>query len=180
MDLADLMKQYDILERVTVPAVVVKVKSNKKAGIVFEEGIDNNTEVLIPTEHEFSKGLVAYVEGELRCPTKLLDPCARIQYLTGLDVGCEMVIAEGLAIRMLAPDRVAGINFLEGRQSKDDSPVSLRKEISFCGTLLLAIVIVWIIGLATELSSLESKYSNVKADIEQAFRQLAPEENNII
>ena len=145
----------------------------------FEDKIDNNAKVLISTEHEFSKGLVAYVEGELRCPTKLLDPCCHIQCVPGLDVGCEMVIAEGLAIRMLAPDRIAGVNFLEGRQSADDSPVNLRREVSLYGALLLAVVIVWIIGLVTELSSLESKYSSVKADITQAFQQVAPEETNM-
>jgi hypothetical protein len=147
---------------------------------IFEDGIDNNTEVVIATEHSFSKGLVAFVEGELRCPTKRLEPCGRIQYLPGVEVGCEMVIAEGLAIRMLAPDRVAGVNFLEGRQGEHDAPVNLRKEASFCGALLLAILTVWIIGLVTELSSLESQYSSVKADIKQTFRQLAPEENNIV
>ncbi len=147
---------------------------------VFENEIDNYTEVLIATEHRFSTGLIADVEKELRCPTRLLDPCKRIQCSDGLDVGCEMVVAEGLALRMLAPDRVAGINFLEDFQGADDAPISPHREVSICGALLLAILIAWVIGMATELSSLESKYSSVKADIDQAFRQFAPEENNIV
>jgi Tfp pilus assembly PilM family ATPase len=147
---------------------------------VFEDEVDSNARVLIATEHTFSSSLIAYIEQELSCPTELLDPCKHIQCATDLELGCDMVIAAGLAIRMLGPDRISGVNFLEGHHPIDHAPINLRKEVAVCSTLLLAIGIAWIVGLFVELSSLESRYSSLKADIEQTFRQVAPEEKNIV
>jgi hypothetical protein len=117
---------------------------------------------------------------ELDCPVMEVDPYAKVIAQTDRALPAEIVIAEGLAIRVLAPRQTHGVDFLAKDTHAKRPKASLRRELALCGTLVCAIGMVWLIGLWTEVSCLESRYNRIKTQMTDLFRKTLPDEKHIV
>jgi hypothetical protein len=89
-------------------------------------------------------------------------------------------VAEGLALRVLAPEQTKGINLLESVNFDAEPALNLKKELVTYTTLLSAIIIILIAGLFIRLSRLEAGYSNIKNEANEIFKTALPREKNIV
>ena len=125
-------------------------------------------------------GLKAIVEEKLNCQIAVVDPYAKIKNPLEYKNDPAICIAEGLALRLLVPEKITGINFLEADNSNIKPTLNLKKELVICVILTAAIAVVSLGGLFMRISYLEAKYARVKNEIREIFHSTLPEETNII
>ena len=136
--------------------------------------------VYLATRQGSAEALAKTLQQALGCPVTAVDPFARIAAPADQTRPGEILIAEGLAIRALAPRQTHGIDFLAQDTFAKHSKASLRRELALCGTLVCAIGMVWLIGLWTQVSCLESQYGQIKAQMTDLFRKALPDERHIV
>ena len=120
------------------------------------------------------------IEENLHCQTTVVNPYARILLKHVGRPRVDISVAEGLALRMLAPEYTSGINFLEADTVNTKSTTSFKKELTICAVLVAAIAAFSLIGLFMRVSQLETKYATVKNDIRESFKTALPQEKNIV
>jgi hypothetical protein len=81
-----------------------------------------------------------------------------------------------LALRVLAPDKTRGINFLEADQADAEPAINLKKEFIFCATLICAIALFLLVGIFLRLSHLETAYGKIKNETREIFKEACPQE----
>ena len=111
------------------------------------------------------------VEENLRCQTIPVNPCAMVENLSDCNCDASICVAEGLALRALAPDETTGVNFLRDDNADVKPTLDLRKELKTCITLVAAIVVILLAGLFMRLSHLETKYTHIKNESKEIFQQ---------
>jgi Tfp pilus assembly protein PilN len=109
-----------------------------------------------------------------------VDSCASIARAEGVNADFPVCIAEGLALRTLQPDEANPINFLASYHTRTRPHVRMARELAVCAALIAAVAGVWVVGLFLQLSSLESRYAQLRTQAEEIFRQAVPEEKNIV
>ncbi len=124
--------------------------------------------------------LAAALEEQMDCRLTSVNPYAGVVRPNEDSVGFNVCVAEGLALRTLAPDRNDRPDFCAAHSAHVKPGASLQKELALCACLCATIVVVWIVGLYVRLARLESHYEMTKAQIEQIFRQTVPEEKNVM
>lgn len=134
--------------------------------------------LVAPTD--ISGALKTWLESELHCQTVIVDPCAKVQRCPDCQTDWQICVAEGLALRALAPGQTTGVNFLEAQKLHKTVPFSLKKELAICTTLAAVIGIVWLAGLFVRLSYLEAHYTNIKGQIAEIFHRTLPQEQNMV
>ncbi len=141
---------------------------------------DQTNQIVLATGCHPIEELTEHLEKQIGCPVQQADPCQHV-LINKKKVQCHpsMLVAEGLALRVLAPQQTTGVDFLQHRHATSRLEVNVKKEASVCGSLVLGIVIIWIIGMVTELSSLKDTYTQVKAQINQTFEQAMPQQRNV-
>ena len=117
---------------------------------------------------------------KLNCQIAVVDPYAEIKNPSEYKYDPAICIAEGLALRLLAPEKTTGINFLEADNSNITPALDMKKEFVIYAILAAAITIVSLGGLFMRLSHLETKYSQIKNEIREIFQRTLPEETNIV
>ncbi|NIP53341.1 MAG: pilus assembly protein PilM [Phycisphaerae bacterium] len=147
---------------------------------VFGTDIEQETKIYIAFGGDVSGDFEASVIESLRCQIVIVEPYAAIKCSPEHNGGKAICVAEGLALRALAPEENLGINFLKADNTDTKATLDLRKELITCATLVAAIVVVSIAGLFVRLFYLESKYTNIKNEIRQVFQNTLPEEKNIV
>ncbi|MBL7189573.1 MAG: hypothetical protein ISS70_24860 [Phycisphaerae bacterium] len=157
---------------------------SREAGItwrkLFETEIAQDTKVYLVAASENIAGLKEAIEENLHCRTIVVNPYARVLLKHVGRPRVDISVAEGLALRMLAPEYTSGINFLEADGVNAKSATSFRKELSICAVLVAAIAAVSLIGLFMRVSQLEAKYARVKSEIRESFQTALPQEKNIV
>ena len=155
---------------------------------VFGSGIEPDCKIYLVTAGNISDGLKTALEENLHCSTAIVDPCAKLKTLPDCKAGqsqyairdTQFAIAEGLALRVLAPEQTKGINFL-GADNADIKPrLNLKKELVICAALVGMIVVFWLAGLFMRLSDLETNYSHIKNEITEVFQSTLPQEKNMV
>jgi len=129
---------------------------------------------------DIADGLRTLLEADLHCETVIVDPCAQVQRCPDCQADWQICVAEGLALRALAPGQTTGVNFLDAPKFDEATPFSLKKELVICTTLAAAIAVVWLAGLFTRLSYLETHYANIKGHIAELFHRTLPQEQNMV
>jgi Tfp pilus assembly PilM family ATPase/Tfp pilus assembly protein PilN len=109
-----------------------------------------------------------------------VDPYARLARAEGVAADLPLSVAEGLALRVLEPGPAGGLDFLAAYRARTRPKLRLRKELTVCGLLAAAAAVVWVAGLFLQLSSLEAVHRQLKKQIETAFHEALPEEQNLI
>jgi len=147
---------------------------------VFGGQIEQVAKIYLVTGDGVSTGLKAAVEESLHCQTTIVNPHSKVKCLHEHNGGAAICIAEGLALRALAPEETTGVNFLEADGVDIKPTLDLKKEFGIFAILVVAIAVVSMFGLFMRLSYLETKHTWVKNKIREIFHHTLPEEKNII
>ncbi|UCG59185.1 MAG: pilus assembly protein PilM [Phycisphaerales bacterium] len=138
------------------------------------------SQIYLVAPASISAGLKAMLEENLRCQTVVVDPCAKIKRPIRCKADWQICVAEGLALRALAPEKTTGVNFLNACNAQTEAPFSYKKEIAICATLCAAIAVFLVVGLFLRRSYLEADYTNLKDQITGLFQRTLPGEKNIV
>jgi hypothetical protein len=143
---------------------------------VFGTGIEQDTQIYMITTGESSDFLVGLIEEKLLSRITLVDSYNMIENLSGQKTDIPICVAEGLALRVLAPEQTKGINFLEADKISAEPVLNLKKEFIVYGTLICAIAVFSLVGLFMRLSHLEAAYARIKSETTEIFHAALPEE----
>jgi len=147
---------------------------------LFDSPLDRETRIYLVTSDDNPVVLKAAIEENLQCQAIVVNPYAKILLKHLHRIPSDVTVAEGLALRILAPDRTAGVNFLEADNANMKPALSVKKEFAICAVLVAAIAIVSLVGLFVRLAHLEKEYTGVKNEMREIFRRTLPEEKNIV
>ena len=147
---------------------------------LFGSKIEQQTKIYLVAGDDTSTGIRDAIEEQLQCPTIIVNPFARVLLKNLRRPGSNISVAEGLALRTLAPEHTAGIDFLEADNANPKPALNLKKELVILAILIAAIVAVSLAGLFMRLSNLEAKYAEVKNELRESFQRTLPEEKNIV
>ncbi|MBN2457200.1 MAG: PilN domain-containing protein [Sedimentisphaerales bacterium] len=142
--------------------------------------IEQNTKIYLVVQGQTPNELQTAIEQCLCCETIIVNPYARVKSTAGDNGHAQVCVAQGLALRLLAPEKNVGVNFLNVDNRSEKQALNLRKELTTLGILIAAIVVVSPIGLFMRLAHLETKYRNIRNEIRQTFVHVLPEEKNIV
>ena len=147
---------------------------------VFGTDIEQNTKIYLVSTGQISDYMVLKIGKKLRSETTIVDCYAMVENMSRHMVDTQVCVAEGLALRVLAPEQTKGINFLEADKADAAPSLNLRKEFVFCAALIGAIAVFLLVGLFTRLSHLESAYARIKNETTEIFQATVPDEKNIV
>jgi Tfp pilus assembly protein PilN len=147
---------------------------------VFSEEIGQNSKVYLVSADGAFDGLETLVKENLYCQIIPVNPYAKVKSLPDCNGDIEICVAEGLALRALAPEITVGVNFLDAENTNIKPALNLKREFTTVAALASAIIFILLIGLFIQLSHMEMKYDRVKNEIKNIFHQTLPEEKNII
>jgi Tfp pilus assembly PilM family ATPase len=147
---------------------------------IFDDDIEQETKLYLAARSGISSSLEAAITENTSFQTIIVEPYARVKCIPEHNGDNEICIAEGLALRGLAPDKTVGINFLDADNADAKPALNLKKELIICATLAAAIAIISFVGLFVRLLHLESKYANIKNEMREIFQRTVPEETNIV
>ncbi len=147
---------------------------------VFGTAIEPNTAVFLITADADPVYLKSLVEQALDCRVTVVDPFAAVEAASDQKTDLSACVAEGLALRLIAPDQTKGINFLDVDSDDKKTPINVKRELLSHTALAAAIVVFLLVGLFVQLRRLEAAYADVKDRIQETFRAACPEEQNIV
>jgi Tfp pilus assembly protein PilN len=147
---------------------------------VFGTDIEQNTKIYLISTGQISNYMVLKIGKKLRSETTIVDCYATVENLSRQMVDIQVCVAEGLALRVLAPEQTKGINFLEADKADAAPALNLRKEFVFCAALICAIAVFLLVGLFTRLSHLEAAYARIKNETTEIFQATLPDEKNVV
>ena len=147
---------------------------------VFDEDIEQDANIYLVTTGNLYEYLAPLIEENLNCQTTIVNPYAKVKTPPGHKIDLPICVAEGLALRVLAPEQTKGINFLEADKADAEPALNLKKELVVCATLIGAIAVFSLIGLFVRLSHLEADYTRIKNETTEIFKATLPEEKNIV
>ena len=147
----------------------------------FGYPIDGDTTVFVATgDASLSEPAIQALTQILGVTVIQVDPYAKVSPPEASPGPMEILVAQGLAIRALAPRQTQGVDFLAVDHGRHRSRTSPRRELALCVTLACAIGIVWLIGLWTQRSCLESQVNQVRAQMSDLFHKAMPEEKRMV
>jgi Tfp pilus assembly PilM family ATPase len=147
---------------------------------VFGTAIEPNTGVFLITADADPVYLKSLVEQALDCCVTVVDPSAAVEAAPDQKTDPSTCVAEGLALRLIAPDQTKGINFLDVDSDDKKVPINVKRELLTHTALAAAIIVFLLVGLFVQLRRLEAAYADVKDRIQETFRAALPEEQNIV
>lgn len=147
---------------------------------LFDSELDRDTRLYLVTGDGNPTALKAAIEENLQCPTIIVNPYAKVLLKHLYRVPRDVFVAEGLALRILAPDKTRGVNFLEADNANMRPALNVKKEFAICAVLVAAIAIVSLVGLFMRLAQLEKEYAGVKNEMKNIFQRALPAEKNLV
>ncbi len=147
---------------------------------VFGSGIEENTRIYLLATNGAYDGLNIFIEEHLNCQVTIINPYAKVKNLLRTGDKTEVCLAEGLTLRVLAPEKTTGINLLEAANNDTKPTLNLKKEVATFAILTAAIVLVLLVGLFVRVWRLEAKNTRVNNEIRQLFQRALPEEKNVV
>ncbi|MCK4752862.1 MAG: pilus assembly protein PilM [Planctomycetes bacterium] len=147
---------------------------------VFGAEIEQGCKIYVAAAGGNFDGLKAILKKNLNSQMVIVNPYAEIKNPSEYNNDPAICVAEGLALRLLAPGETTGINFLDADNCNIKPALDLKKELVICVMLAAAIAAVSLSGLFMRLSHLEAKYARVKNEIREVFQHTLPEETNMV
>jgi len=147
---------------------------------VFGTEIEPDSRLYLVAAGGISDDLKAAVEEKLPCQTIFVDPYANIKRSPDCEADGTVCLAEGLALRLLSPEKTAGVNFLQADNGGRKPTLNLKKELVICAALVGAIAVFLLVGLFVRLFYMERNYARIGNEIREVFRTALPEEKNIV
>ncbi len=143
---------------------------------VLGADIGQDTKIYLVTTGESSDYVVGLIKEKLHSRTIVVDCYATIENLSGHETDMPMCVAEGLALRLLAPEQTKGVNFLEADKADAGPALNLKKEFAVCAALVCVIAVFSLVGLFMRLSHLEAAYAHIKNETTEIFEAACPQE----
>ena len=143
----------------------------------FGTGIVEDCKIYLVIGDNSYRHLDALIEQNINCQVTVVDPYTKVQSPPDCRADGTLCVAEGLALRLLAPEKAGGTNFLQVHDANREATLDPKKELAVCATLVAAIVVIWIVGLFLRLSYLETSYGHVKNGIREIFESTLPDQN---
>jgi hypothetical protein len=147
---------------------------------LFDGEIEQDTKVYLAAQDDITDRLEASLKENLHCQITVIEPYANVQCSAGCNGNGDVYLAEGLALRILAPESTTGVNFFEADSAETEPKFDLKKQFMVSAALLAAIVIVSLAGLFMRLWRLEGEHARVQNEIKEVFQDTLPEEKNIV
>lgn len=147
---------------------------------VFRCEIEQDSRLYLATGGGVSAELKAALEEKLSCRTICVDPYAKVERSPDCQANGAICLAEGLALRVLAPEKAEGVNFLQADDAVAKPALSLKKELKICAALVVAIAALLLVGLRVRLFYMERNYARLKNEINEVFRAALPDEKTIV
>ena len=145
----------------------------------FSNSIPSSTPLILGGDPDLTQRLSRMFQEELPCRVTMLNPFASIACPGDQETDPRFAVAIGLALEATRA-KPRGANFLLADSLKEDQAAGVRKGLTFAAILVGAVVAAWIAGLFLQRHALESRYSDVKAEMKEIFRTTVPEEKNIV
>jgi len=146
----------------------------------FGAGVDSDAAVFLLSDTEDQGLIKTLVESSLNCRVTTAEPLACVEPEAGGQADFSYYVAVGLALRILAPGNITGINFLDADKGAVAPPVNIKKELATYSVLAGVFIVLLIVGLFAQLSRLEGAYADVKGRIHDTFTAAMPDEKNIV
>ncbi|MBN2133403.1 MAG: hypothetical protein JW741_28145 [Sedimentisphaerales bacterium] len=146
----------------------------------FGANPDAEMQIYLACARETAEPLAAAIQEKVEGRLVVVDPCAAVQVLPGIEANFPIFVAEGLALRMLSADQTDRVDFLAVYNRRMRPRWNAGRQVAVCAALLAVTAVVWFAGLLIQLSFLEKEYAHAKQEIENVFRTTLPEEKNIV
>jgi Tfp pilus assembly PilM family ATPase/Tfp pilus assembly protein PilN len=147
---------------------------------IFHCEIEQDSRFYLATGGGVSAGLKAALEEKLPCRIIRIDPYTKVGRSPDCQANGAICLAEGLALRVLAPEKGEGVNFLEADDTAAEPALNLRKELRIFTVLAVAIAALLLVGLRARLFYMERNYARLKNQITEVFHAALPDEKTIV
>ncbi|MCK5174735.1 MAG: pilus assembly protein PilM [Planctomycetes bacterium] len=147
---------------------------------VFGDQAQPAQRIYLAATAEIPDDFATLIQEKLNCQLIAVDPYATFKSASSQSHDVAIHVAEGLALRLLAPDKAASAGF---HQPHNDTPIDKldkKKDFTTCGILAAMIVIVFVGGFFLRLARLEAKHTGLKNEIKNVFQRTLPDEKNIV
>ena len=174
---ADSDFQQDLGNCPAVESVIREARTTWQKAFSQPLGVD--AELYLIAEAGIEIQAKSAIEEKLDCKVHIVNPYALVQ-APPQEQNAEMVhVAEGLALRLLAPELTTGLNFQQA-PGVTAPRLNPKKELLTIGVLAGAAVAVLLAGFFLRLSALEKEHTVIKEQTEEIFRKTLPNEKNIV
>jgi len=146
----------------------------------FGANPDADMRIYLATARETAEPLAATIQEKVEGQLVVVNPYAAVQPSQGAEADFPVLVAEGLALRMLSADQTDRVDFLAAYNERMRPRLNAGKQLAVCAALLAVTAVVWFAGLLIQLSFLEKEYARAKQQIETVFRATLPEEKNVV
>ncbi len=147
---------------------------------LFGREVDHDTKLYLASPQDIADNIASTIQKHLPCRITIVDPYTTIQAPAERNGHAAICVAEGLALRLLAPEIASGLNFVDACRAQAQSNLNVKSELRTLGLLAALVAIVAIAGFFIRLWRLEYRYNKVQAQITEIFRRTLPEEKNIV
>jgi Tfp pilus assembly protein PilN len=147
---------------------------------LFDSDIPSDAKLYLVPQLDNPKTIEAELANALHCHITLVNPFAGVQRDQKCNTDTIMTVAEGLALRALSPDTIAGLNFVNALQSEKKPRFELKRELRTIAALVAAVILVAIVSLFARFWKLEREHTNIQKQTAELFRQTLPDEKNIV
>jgi len=147
---------------------------------VFCCEIEQDSRLYVATGSGVSTDLKTALEEQMPCRIICVDPYAKVERSSDCQANGAICLAEGLALRVLVPEKTEGVNFLEADDPAAEPPLNLKKELRIFTVLAVAIAALLLVGLRARLFYMERNYARLKSQIAEVFHSALPDEKTIV
>jgi hypothetical protein len=146
----------------------------------FGEKIPENTNLVLAGQISQDAEVISALRQALACRATVMNLSANIDCSDVSEMSYKYVIAQGLALRVLAPKDTIGINLIKAAREKTDKNIDIKKHVVVSLVLVAALAGVWLTGLFVRKSRLEKDYENITQQGRLVFQQTVPSEQTIV
>ena len=147
----------------------------------FHKKIPENTNIVLAGAISKKLDLISSLRQSLNCQISTVDLSAKVTSSAASELLPEFAVAQGLALRALAPNDTLGVNFIKAIEKSTTKNICCKKQIILSLSLLTALTVAYLTGILITKAHLENKYVNIKTEIRQIFLQRLPDQaTNIV
>lgn len=147
---------------------------------LFGNSPDPGLRVFLAAPAPMTVALTSALQDKTNVQIVPVDPYAYVARCEEVDANLPIGVAQGLAIRALEPQGADRIDFLAAYRARTRPRLRPARELTVCAGLAAAVALVWTVGLFLQLSSLETRHGQLKQQMEAAFHEAVPQEQNIV
>ncbi|MBP7051847.1 MAG: hypothetical protein KBE65_12605 [Phycisphaerae bacterium] len=159
-----------------IVAQEIEITWQRLSGKAPEPGL----RIFLIASHRMAESLASAIPEKIDSQVIPIDPYAGVKKAQAIEADFSLCVAEGLARRALQSRTSDSTDFLAAYQTRTRPALQPRRELAICGGLAVAAVVLWAVGLFVQLSSLESRLSNLKEQEVAIFQRVAPDEKTIV